>query len=763
MWTASVFAYIGIFLVAVLGYLPAHAQAYSDVQILQNEQALRLYAQNLGEDASNFADRFFGADEPQQSDHINQTVSVMEEDQKTVISSDKNAVNIAPIQHALAWFHKSGKIYQKEIIPRLQLGGGLVLPPPDKRYTPQRMPHGPAIALPAPDQIASSLHTWYNRSVANYSSEILSRLFSSTPSGIALAPDRKDQPVKIANIDTSTLSQHAPPPPEQKQPIEFNSVERTDTASLTHPAPQVHAGSEYSDLTQKKTAIKERQPVNQPQTVQNAHPQSPPAETKSTIEAAERSPATRATQNSAASLVELNSVKKTDTASLIHAAPQVRAGLEQSDPSQKKTKIEERQPVNQSQAVQSARPRSPSAEAKSTIEAAERPSAPRITQNPAASLSSSKILSERQQKIASNDRTDRASSTTPKPDAKNQQADESQRSALTKTKQLNTLDHSRSENKKAATEFETASSSLRMEQKKNFLKPRPIENNEIEPPSDARIATVDAENKPSLTPKRKSQSKPQLRPTQKQQQAEQQIATLSPDLKPTADAQVAALGTADQLPPPPVRGPSMRTERIMQKQKMANLSPRLPPLPDRNTYVEAKTSQLGQTVFSARQTKLPKVISRTRQVLSAQQLPPLPGVAPKPPKSGVPEKAKAQDQNQDRDNERAQPRSKQPKSKQQTTRVARANNIRTRRQSAVRSYTRRSKRVRQPCRNRRRGKKAKMARIYVVKPGDTLWSISQRLYRQGEDFRRIYRANKHIINNPNRIYPCQVIYLPPRR
>lgn len=49
---------------------------------------------------------------------------------------------------------------------------------------------------------------------------------------------------------------------------------------------------------------------------------------------------------------------------------------------------------------------------------------------------------------------------------------------------------------------------------------------------------------------------------------------------------------------------------------------------------------------------------------------------------------------------------------------------------------------------------------YVVRRGDTLWGIARRHYGNGEGYRRIYRANRGRIRNPNRIYVNQRIYLP---
>jgi LysM repeat protein len=52
------------------------------------------------------------------------------------------------------------------------------------------------------------------------------------------------------------------------------------------------------------------------------------------------------------------------------------------------------------------------------------------------------------------------------------------------------------------------------------------------------------------------------------------------------------------------------------------------------------------------------------------------------------------------------------------------------------------------------------SRTYVVQPGDTLSSISQRIYGTPADALWIYRVNMSKIRNPNLIYPGQVLSIP---
>src|SRR5204862_495320 len=58
------------------------------------------------------------------------------------------------------------------------------------------------------------------------------------------------------------------------------------------------------------------------------------------------------------------------------------------------------------------------------------------------------------------------------------------------------------------------------------------------------------------------------------------------------------------------------------------------------------------------------------------------------------------------------------------------------------------------------GTKVELPGWYVVKPGDTLWSIAERHYGAGWRYKRIYAANRRHMHSPHRISPCQRVYLP---
>jgi len=55
------------------------------------------------------------------------------------------------------------------------------------------------------------------------------------------------------------------------------------------------------------------------------------------------------------------------------------------------------------------------------------------------------------------------------------------------------------------------------------------------------------------------------------------------------------------------------------------------------------------------------------------------------------------------------------------------------------------------------------SRFYTVKSGDTLWAISEAEYGKGkgDKYNAIFEANKPMLKSPDKIYPGQVLRIPP--
>lgn len=55
---------------------------------------------------------------------------------------------------------------------------------------------------------------------------------------------------------------------------------------------------------------------------------------------------------------------------------------------------------------------------------------------------------------------------------------------------------------------------------------------------------------------------------------------------------------------------------------------------------------------------------------------------------------------------------------------------------------------------------APQTKNYTVATGDTLWAIAKKYYGNGNDYTKIYEANKGKISNPNLIYTGQELVIP---
>ena len=54
------------------------------------------------------------------------------------------------------------------------------------------------------------------------------------------------------------------------------------------------------------------------------------------------------------------------------------------------------------------------------------------------------------------------------------------------------------------------------------------------------------------------------------------------------------------------------------------------------------------------------------------------------------------------------------------------------------------------------------SRFYTVKGGDTLSKISKEMYQDANKYDAIFEANKPMLKSPDRIYPGQVLRIPPQ-
>ena len=54
-------------------------------------------------------------------------------------------------------------------------------------------------------------------------------------------------------------------------------------------------------------------------------------------------------------------------------------------------------------------------------------------------------------------------------------------------------------------------------------------------------------------------------------------------------------------------------------------------------------------------------------------------------------------------------------------------------------------------------------KTYTVKSGDSLWKIAEEMYGNGSKYKTIFEANKDILDDPDKIFPGQVLKIPELR
>jgi nucleoid-associated protein YgaU len=58
-------------------------------------------------------------------------------------------------------------------------------------------------------------------------------------------------------------------------------------------------------------------------------------------------------------------------------------------------------------------------------------------------------------------------------------------------------------------------------------------------------------------------------------------------------------------------------------------------------------------------------------------------------------------------------------------------------------------------------KPAPEAAFYTVRSGDTLWKVASSCYGDGNKYQTIFEANRPMLSHPDKIYPGQVLRIPP--
>ncbi len=158
---------------------PGHAGTIN-VQF-NDEERLRRHAQTIGEEATRIFDKFLSR---QNDDGAGKRLA-----QSTTSSRRPEADDV--MDDPWDWLGNSNATFQNEIVPRLQLGGGLVLPPPGERDTQRHAVRLQRLAFPTIDTVTERLQVWFGNSAANYDGQILPRLSGARAPAIVLTKPRE--------------------------------------------------------------------------------------------------------------------------------------------------------------------------------------------------------------------------------------------------------------------------------------------------------------------------------------------------------------------------------------------------------------------------------------------------------------------------------------------------------------------------------------------------------------------------------------------
>lgn len=131
------------------------------------DEALQRQAEQVGEEASRVFDKFF-------QDQKTPDTRVAQASQN---KSDENIRTDQPILDAtLGWLGTANDAYQRQIVPRLQIGGALSLPDNVTERSRSRNTEISTWSLPRVDQVTNNLQSWFGRSSRSYDNQIIPRL-----------------------------------------------------------------------------------------------------------------------------------------------------------------------------------------------------------------------------------------------------------------------------------------------------------------------------------------------------------------------------------------------------------------------------------------------------------------------------------------------------------------------------------------------------------------------------------------------------------
>ncbi|MGI9426918.1 MAG: LysM peptidoglycan-binding domain-containing protein [Hyphomicrobiaceae bacterium] len=152
------------------------------IDIRFDEDALiRRHSEKIGEEASRVFDTFFnGKDVP--------PIRLAQRRQEPPRQTTSDTSDLT--RDAMEWLGRANTEYQKQIIPRLQIGGGLNLPTNGQQR--QRVARLQPIRVPTVDDVTQLLQSWFDRSADNYDNQIIPRLSGARASKIVISPEQEE-------------------------------------------------------------------------------------------------------------------------------------------------------------------------------------------------------------------------------------------------------------------------------------------------------------------------------------------------------------------------------------------------------------------------------------------------------------------------------------------------------------------------------------------------------------------------------------------
>ncbi|MEM7750051.1 MAG: LysM peptidoglycan-binding domain-containing protein, partial [Pseudomonadota bacterium] len=180
--------------------VPSNQDAPLHVQFKQ-EEALQRHAEQIGQDASKVFDQFF-RDRAAPQTRLAQTST--NNDERTE-ASDR------PILDAtLGWLGTANQAYQRQIVPRLQIGGALSLPSNVAVRSRSETVEFTAWTLPTIDTLTNNVQDWFGRSANSYDGQIIPRLSGAQERRIVIQRTVETEVVKPPRrIDEDQVARRA--------------------------------------------------------------------------------------------------------------------------------------------------------------------------------------------------------------------------------------------------------------------------------------------------------------------------------------------------------------------------------------------------------------------------------------------------------------------------------------------------------------------------------------------------------------------------